>query len=253
MRRRASSPIRLTLLAASLTCLTLHPSPAAAGGFDLRWDACGADGGVANKAFACDTDDGSQKMVAAFRLDQPITGMFMAEVVLDLIVAGNQPVPAWWDINDCRLFALSADATHDPAAVNCADWSGGLGAGVMSGYTSGGTIAPGDSASHRRMTVICGVSPTVNLAANQDYFLFNLILVNTGTLDPGSCAGCAVPVCIVLNSIRFVDSSFQQITTLAEPLSPGANYATWQGGAGADCLSVPARRTTWGAVKSLYR
>jgi len=27
----------------------------------------------------------------------------------------------------------------------------------------------------------------------------------------------------------------------------------WQGGAGADCAAVPVRRTTWGAVKALYR
>lgn len=250
MRRWGITPVLL----ATLLVFVLHTPTATASGFDLRWDACAADAGVANKNFACDTDDGSHTMVASFMLAQPITGLFFAEAVIDLIVAGNQPVPAWWDFNDCRLFALSADATPDPAAVNCGDWSGGTGAAVMSSYTSAGTIAPGDSASHRRGTVIAGVNPPgVNVAANTDYFLFNLVLVNSGTLDPGGCAGCSVPVCIVLNSIRFADTAFQEITTLSAPTAPGSNFATWQGGAGANCLSVPAKRTTWGAVKSLYR
>jgi len=249
MRRWGASPALLATLLAFL----LHTPTATAAGFDLRWDACAADAGVANKDFACDTDDGTHTMVASFILDQPLTGLFAAETVLDLIVAGSQPVPAWWDINDCRLFALSANADFDPASVNCSDWYGGLGGAAMSGYTSAGTIAAGDSASHRRMTVIGGVSPAVNLNPAQNYFLFNLVLVNSSTVDPGACGGCDVPVCIVLNSIRFLNSTFQDLTSLTAPVTPGSNFATWQGGTGANCLSVPARQTTWGAVKSLYR
>ena len=253
MRRWGASPTRLATLLATLLVFVLHLPPATAAGFDLRWDACAADAGVANKNFACDTDDGTHTMVASFILDQPITGLFAADVVLDLIVAGNQPVPAWWDFNDCRLFALSADATFNPASVNCSDWYGGQGGAAMSSYTSAGTIAAADSASHRRMTVISGVNPPVNLSPGQDYFLFNLVLVHSATVDPGACAGCTVPVCIVLNSIRFLNSSFQELASMSSPATPGSNFATWQGGAGANCLAVPARRTTWGAVKSLYR
>ena len=250
MRRRGASPALL----APLLALTLFTTTAFAAGFDLRWDACAADAGVSNKNFACDTDDGTHTMVASYTLDQPISGFFYFEAVVDLIVAGSQPVPAWWDFNNCRLFAMNADATYDPSAVNCADWPGGGGAAVSSGYHSGGSISSADSASHRRMIVIGGVDPpVVLLTANQDYFLFNLVLVNNFTLDPGSCAGCTVPVCIVLNSIRFLDTSLQPLTTLTAPTLPGTNFATWQGGSGANCSAVPTRRATWGAVKSLYR
>jgi len=32
------------------------------------------------------------------------------------------------------------------------------------------------------------------------------------------------------------------------------NHATWQGGISGDCLAAtPARNTTWGSVKALYR
>jgi hypothetical protein len=249
MRRWGAAPVLL----ATLLVFVLHASTAVAAGFDLNWDACAADGRVSNKDFACDTDDGSHTMVASFVLDQPLTGLFLAEAVLDLIVAGNQPVPEWWDINDCRMFALYADVTYNPASVNCDDWPGGLDGAAMSGYTSAGTIAPGDSASHRRMTVIGGASAPVDLVADQDYFVFNLVLGNSSTVDPGACAGCTVPVCIVLNSITLRTMTFQELATLTTPVTPGGNFVTWQGGTGANCLAVPAKRTTWGAVKSLYR
>jgi hypothetical protein len=35
--------------------------------------------------------------------------------------------------------------------------------------------------------------------------------------------------------------------------SGGSDRVVWQGGAGADCAAVPTRRTTWAAVKALYR
>jgi hypothetical protein len=83
--------------------------------------------------------------------------------------------------------------------------------------------------------------------------VFNLILVNSSTVDPGACAGCTVPVCIVLNSITLRNLSFQELASLSAPVTPGSNFATWQGGTGANCSAVPAKKTTWGAVKSLYR
>ena len=149
-------------------------------------------------------------MVTSFKLDQPITGFFFFEAVFDIIVAGNQTVPPWWEIFNCHFLGLQADATIDPSAVACADWSAGLGAAVVSNMNHDGSIAPADTASHRRYFVLGGVDAVdaVSLAANQEYFLFNVVLDHTTTVDPGSCAGCAVPACIVLNSIRLMDTSF---------------------------------------------
>ena len=40
---------------------------------------------------------------------------------------------------------------------------------------------------------------------------------------------------------------------LGEPGPGNANWATWQGGSGANCATVPARAVTWGRLKGLYR
>lgn len=256
MGRRKVSPALFAALFAAFASLCLQAPAASAAGFDLRWNACAADGGAANRSFACDTDEGTNTLVASFRLDQPITGMVFFDAVLDLIVANDQVVPPWWglwEFSDCRVGALFGDVTIDPAAVNCADWSGGTGDGGVTGYNSDGSIAPGDAASHRRI-LVAGIvnTPGVDLAANQDYFLFNVHISNSSTTGEFGCAGCSLPVCIVLNSIRLSTVS-AGVTTLATPTSPGNNFATWQGGSGADCMAVPTRQATWGAVKSLYR
>lgn len=238
---------------AVLATLALHAPSAHAAGFDLRWDACAADAGVSNRNFACDTDFGSHTLVASFKLDQPISELFFVDAVLDFIVADNQTVPPWWEIFDCRFGGVFGDATIDPSAVNCTDWSGGVGGGGLIGFNHEGSIAPADTASHRRMIVAVGANPPgVNVNANQDYFLFNLIIDNVSTTDPGGCAGCSQPVCIVLNSLRFLNT-LNSVTVLGAPNVAGSNFATWQGGNGANCTAVPAKRSTWGQVKALYR
>ncbi len=252
MRRWNVSPARFAVLAA-IAALSLAAPRVSAEGFDLRWNSCASDGGAANENFACDTDAGTHVLVGSFQLDQPITGLVFVEVVLDFIVADHQTVPPWWEFFDCHVASLSADAAINPSATNCSDWSGGNGIGAIYGFNHEGSIAPADTASHRRVMVAAAADvPGVNLAANTDYFLFNLNIDNFSTTDPGGCAGCAQPVCVVLNSLRFTTAS-AQVTTMTNARVAGSNFATWQGGSGASCASVPVKRATWGAVKARYR
>jgi hypothetical protein len=253
MSRRKSSPALLAL-AVLFAALALEAPAARATGFDLRWDACAADAGVSNKNFACDTDLGEHRLVASIRLDQPLTDVIFFDAVLDFIVANSQVVPPWWEWFDCRQGVLGGDATLPAGASNCVNWHGGSGLAGVGDFNHEGTIAPADTASHRRI-VSFGAhvgTPYPDLAANQDYFLFNVIMFNYFTTGPSGCAGCTLPVCIVLNSIHFNPQSANELL-ITSANSPGSNFATWQGGSGANCMNVPVRQATWGAVKALYR
>jgi hypothetical protein len=203
--------------------------------------------------FACDNDIVTNVATASFKLDQPLSGVVLVEAVIDVIIANSQPVPPWWEFFGCRLGGIDADTDIHPGAVNCTDWSQAQGIAVVAGYNHDGSIAPADTASHRRILVSAVVSaPGKDLAANTDYFLLNFDLDALNTTGPTGCAGCAVPACLVLNSLRFLTSS-AAVVTLESPNTPGGNFVTWQGGAGASCALVPVRRTTWGLVKSMYR
>ena len=89
-----------------------------------------------------------------------------------------------------------------------------------------------------------------------EYYAFRLTLNNSKSTGVGSCAGCAEPVCIVLNMIRLVQAlgapgGDQDVSAIR---AGGTNIITWQGGpGGATCNLVPTRRATWGQIKSFYR
>src|SRR2546429_236082 len=93
---------RLVLAAAlALSATRSH----AAAGVNVRWNACFGDGGLANRSFACNTNNGSQQLVTSFVLGAPVSQVGAVEVNLDVAVAGAT-LPAWWQFvnaGSCRL------------------------------------------------------------------------------------------------------------------------------------------------------
>ncbi len=67
-------------------------------------------------------------------------------------------------------------------------------------------------------------------------------------MGTGSCPGCATDACLNLNEIKSVENTggVERNTT---PLVNA--WLNWQ--SGPYICWVPARSTTWGRVKSLYR
>jgi hypothetical protein len=89
------------------------------------------------------------------------------------------------------------------------------------------------------------------LDADTPYTPCRVLLRTVGTL---ACDGCLTPACLVLNSMlfrRLPGSSVEEVF-ISNAVTAGQNMVLWQPGPGADCQSVPTRRTTWGAVKGLY-
>jgi hypothetical protein len=60
---------------------------------------------------------------------------------------------------------------------------------------------------------------------------------------------------MVFNSllVRRLHTPADEEILISGPEILGCDRIVWQGGLGADCQAVPIRRTTWGAVKALYR
>jgi hypothetical protein len=149
------------------------------------------------------------------------------------------------------------NSAADPADAACADWSDGqMFVGIGAYCTSLGTCVDHPSAANEvRLKLVEAVPQQFpkSLTPAHEYFAFNLVINNANTVGAGACAGCDVPMCIVFNSINVVaGATVNRFISTAS--SPGSNYVTWQGGAGTNCpAATPARNSTWGAVKSLYR
>jgi len=120
-------------LLAILALLTLVPAcPVLAAttppGANLRWHNCFHDGGAANKAFACDTNAGSERLVLSFVLSEPLANVSGVEIAIE-VAATSAALPAWWLLVDpsyCRPQGISITAALPPTAVNCTDWASGM-------------------------------------------------------------------------------------------------------------------------------
>jgi hypothetical protein len=258
--------MRRILLAATFAAL-LAPSTAIAVGIDLNWDNClfNAANRVADKTFACDTNDGGPfQLFGSLRTGIALSGVtgWSADIY---IFPGPGDVVAndWWRMGaqDCReggisFVGLPAQMTN---VTPCA--KGLVGAGTP---TVGSAYFLKESfRDWYRVGVLWTSGITVSATAK--YQLFRIDLNTSRTVsDPGHpengvCAGCLELACIELALVEVhrpggspngLDDFFN---------SEISSWVTWQWGGYYPQYSCPydtgdpVRRSTWGQVKSLYR
>jgi len=252
---------RVTLLCGLLLAFTAGVA-AAGPGVNLRWSACIGDGGVINRNFACNTNNGTNVLVAGFELGLPVAQASGQEIVIDLASASST-LPAWWGFfnsGTCRQTAISMNTTISPLAVNCADWANAQASGGIGAYNIG---QRGPNTSRIKIAIAVPQAALATLVPAQEYFSVNVAISNAKTVGSGACLGCGNAVCIVFNSVKVTTPSPGGI--LDQTLSGPANgfdsdFTTLQGGGGVivngtpGCgASTPTKNATWGAVKSLYR
>ena len=223
----------------------------AAQGLSLGWQDCrsGPGSGFGTQAYGCLGNITELPLFPTFVLAAPLDSVYTMELVIDVDVAVD-PLPAWWrmDPGECRAGGWTATGS---ITGSCSDPWSGAGVAAAQGWLPG---TPGDTTRHGRLLVAANVLPqaAVALQPNVPYVACR-VLLRTNRTDV--CDGCQTPACLVFNSVlirRLPGSSVEELL-LDSPETPGANWVQWQGGAGADCQSVPVRRRTWGAVKALYR
>ena len=224
----------------------VNPAP----GLSIAWQDCRAPGGGGfdTQAFGCLSNISTFPLFPAFVLASPVDSVYSMELVIDVNVA-TDPLPEWWRMEPggCRAGGWAADAS---LAGSCVDPWNARGTAASQGWLP---TQPGNRPNHGRLLVAASVLPedAVALDALVPYTACRVLL---RTNNSTNCAGCDVPACLVFNSLllrRLPGSSVEEVF-LAVPESTGSNMVAWQG-PGADCNAVPVRRTTWGAVKALYR
>ena len=252
----------------------LLSAPAAQGsGVFLKWDACAADGGTSARSFACDTNSGFETLVSSVVLDAAVADVIGIEVrIVGQSTSGV--LPAWWGVanaGSCRPSAASIQTLPAGSVTGCPSLLGALAVGGFT-YT---TNVP--SSGGVQFRVLVAVPSPVAAAAGQEYFLFALRISHTKTVGTGGCAGCLEPMCLGASYLRATTtdpspSSWPTFVMTSAPADQG-HLVSWQnsspGGVYAyqvdppfgheidyamTCdVVTPARRSTWGSVKALYR
>lgn len=250
-----------------LPALLILAGPArAAQGTNLAWSRCLGDGGVSIASFACNTNAGSHDIVGSFVLESAFPNVIGLEIFVDFASA-SPTLPAWWTLfhaGTCRPASLSASFIPVAADVNCADWSGSqLQVGGIATYcTSSGTCSDHPTLDNRallKLAVAVAQQDAALLDAGTEYLAFRVRMDHANTVGAGACAGCATPMCIVLRHINVVDRGNVSPRLLTTGFGPGTNVIGWQGlgpvpGGLDGCPAVTAaKRSSWGALKSMYR
>ncbi len=245
--------MKRTLLSLVVVALLATSSVAHAAGVNLSWDDCGV-AGTENKTFACDVNSGpAMALVASFRPpegNEVITGM---EVVIDFGSATNE-LPNWWQFfttGACRRTSLtaSADFANYPY-FTCRDFWGAQAVGGITNYLMPYANAPCRS----RLLLVFAWPETywTSLDPQYEHYAFRLAIARDKTVGSGSCAGCLVPVAIVVNDLKLTQPYGFGDYRLQSPID--RNWVSWQGATPwQSCLWVPTRNTTWGAIKGQYR
>ena len=187
-----------------------------------------------------------------------MTGVTAAEIILQLQAAAPT-LPPWWDLfiqGACRMNGLSANNTFDVNDTACEDWGhGNLFVFLATYCTSAAQCVDFPASPNQARIKLVEAVPSQfpqDLVGAQPYFSFNLVINHQRTVGTGACAGCDVPVCIVLNSINVIAGTVEN-RFISNPSAPGGNFVSWQGGGPGCPAATPTRNATWGAVKGMYR
>ena len=235
------------MLTTVILALSASAALAQTAGVNLSWDECG-DGGVLNKAFACNSNSGTNVAVGSFVAPDGITQLTGTEMTLDVVAEGDS-LPNWWQFKNagaCRQSGLGVNFIY--AGSSCEDyWSSVSGAtGGVAAYVVGEA-----GANTARITLVAAVDQmqATALTGGTEYFDFNLTINKTKTVGTGACAGCSTPVTITLSAVNLTQPVGVGDVLLTDAAS--RNYITWQGGAGLG-PSAP-QRVTYGQIRSIYR
>jgi hypothetical protein len=231
--------------------LVLGASVASAqGGLNLSWNDCGTFG-AATATFACNTNSGSNSLVASFIPPESLPEYLGLNSQIDIRTQGDMPL--WWQhgSTSCRGttgLAVNFDFTSNS---NCVDFFVGQAAG---GFVYERPLGPAPANERGRIRVTCAV-PFDNrgpIDAGTEYYAYRVNFLRAKTTGTGSCAGCSTPACLVLDNIQLFQPPEQGNDPMITNPADRA-HVTWQSSDPLCPASTPAANKTWGQVKSLYR
>ncbi len=241
---------RTLLMACALLGLAAGVASAGGGGLNLGWSDCGGLAGSLNRTFACNTNVGTNTLVGSFIAPCCVTAAASNEIVVDLQSVGAT-LPLWWAMNSpggCRAGSLSADFNFTGGPFSCTDyWAGGA-------FGSISMDPPSGNRARVKMLVTLIQHAPGPIAEGLEVYSFKMNINNAKTVGTTSCAGCPLGVCVLLNSIKIVQSASAPGGSKFVTAPAVRSYATWQGGISGDCYqATPAKNATWGLIQSLYR
>ena len=228
--------------------LALLAGSASAQGINLALNDCGVNGATDAPA-NCTTNTGlAMAMVGSAVAPAGVDRMVACEGYIDAVTSGAF-LTNWWQLDACRLSALTFNFDFTGGPFSCNDFWGGL-------ATGGGGIAPSHPAPNRfRIYLVCATVAENPIEPGIEHYLFKVNILRAKSVGTGSCPGCNDAACLVLNRLVLnqPDKAIGGDAVLTMPMH--ANFVTYNSGTVEfGCPgATPAQNRSWGQVKGLYR
>src|SRR5262249_20837927 len=193
-----------TLRALVVLALLLATSAARAGTMNLRWSACFGDGGTVNRAFACDTNLGSEQLLATFILSAPVDSVQQLVGIVRFAFAGTT-IPTWWEFGSggqCRSSSLATSVNLPAGSISGIDYADGA-------RDTQYLYQPGFAFNTTQLVVYSPFIPqgVFDLVAGQEYLAFTVVINHQRTVGAGACGGCSVGVCMAFGNMQLMRAS----------------------------------------------
>lgn len=233
-------------------CLLAAPARA---GLDITWNACPSNAGLSDIAFACANPSALHTLFGELQSTVAVPGFISLECIVDLQVDAaaltpfhtfTHPVTNPTGCNPGWTFEIFLPAAGCAGAGDLWVGLGPVGPPeIPQGYY------PGVGGPNRGRFVFFPARPMSNpiqVDADVTYYAFSLKFY---TALASSCSGCTTPIQIAFNEAALGTSSGVAATVTG----PGdySNFATTLGGGNIPSPGTAAKRTSWTALKSLYR
>jgi hypothetical protein len=236
---------------------------------NIGWDDAPSRGGTPNRLFDCDANDGSNALVVTFV--PPVDLLGITELKASVFVESGEiatcskwcdspPLQPWWDLRPgttrAGAIAASADFQREPWASSTTvedPWAGctslALYYRVQTTYSYWGGALDSSQVGYQDVDITPSFGRTVDLLAGHEYYVVHATIRNTHTVGAGAAPGCCAPARI--GAALCVASA---TTVLDYPIAVTGMPVAWNGWRYGSCPGVvPARVSTWGALKSRYR
>jgi hypothetical protein len=231
------------------TLLVVSASIASADALNLGWGACAGDLGPNVLTSTCLTNLGNQTLALSYTPTDAVVGY--VGLVGTVNVGTDGPLPSWWG-NACTGKLPTAALGSNAANTGCTnDGYGGVAGG--GGVSAVRSLWNGANTTQVEFAWANAAGTEQPMLAGTEYFVANVTISNAKSTVASACPGCLTPACIVFSKAIIDRVGFTLPITITQGGAQSIVY--WQGQTtGGGCLgATPARKSTWGSVKALYR
>jgi hypothetical protein len=237
--------------------LSASMAMAQGGGLDLTWGDCVGETSVQDQNFTNCTTSGvattTRRLYSCLKSPVNLPAFVAVQCVYDLQQAGVPNVDPYWRFDAvCNSTGLTITSDNDPAGL------GVCGAETNPWGASGAQGSPFivlSSPSGNRTRII-----TATTRASTDPFPietginYYISTLNFSTINRAACPGCNNHVAIVFNDAEMAENTGNRVhITGPDKLGNCATLNARGNPTTSICQATPAKKTTWGQLKSIYR